>query len=297
MFYQLRRASSCNAPIHSSLTFNKMLTQAQVRVLSSTSAAASEATEKPKAEDSNIFLDNLGKIFLVVVASIVGTLVRGSYNTSNKNAVRDAMEEASVLDPCEIEDMRIANTELTPEVFRKIMDDLGQSFPQGTASYHDFIPCVRRTMKGLKGDAFTIQLGHLLDRVVIAILKEQNKSEYDELPIKLLLAALSLALNSPVPDRIRILYEILEREDQPVRFSKVRPMVGYLQETCQLVPDSEVVETETKYPTIQYRKGTPEELVPWEGSETDPIDLDAFAAILRSHSVCAWGECYHKKKF
>jgi hypothetical protein len=270
----------------------------------STAAASGGGASSKKGGSSesssygNFFLDHLGKIFLAAIAGVIATLVRGSYNTSNRNRVRDWIEDNAAVDPVEIEDLRIANSELTPEVFRTIVQNLVQDFPRKSASYTDFTKSVRRTMVHLKGDAFTVELGHLIDRVVVAVLKENNKSAEDEMPLELWLTTLSLAMNSPVTDRIHALYDILKEEETGVvEFHKVRSLVGHLLETCQLAPDAQVIATEEKYPTQQFRRGGPKDLVPWEGSDKDPIDYDAFAAILRSKSVCAWGECYHKKTF
>lgn len=66
-----------------------------------------------KDDDSNIFLDNLGKIFLAVIGFIIGWLVRGSYGTSNRNKLRDSLEDLAALDPLEVDDLRVANSELT----------------------------------------------------------------------------------------------------------------------------------------------------------------------------------------
>jgi hypothetical protein len=253
--------------------------------------------KKAKKDDPNFFLDNLGKIFLGTIAVVIGALVRSSYNTSNRNNVRDVLEDQAVLDPVEIDELRIANSELTPEVFRKISKDLHDQFPHGHCSYDGFIKAVRRTMVQLKGGAFTIELGHIIDRVVSEILLKQKKTEHEEFPLGLWLVTLTLALNSNATDRIRILYEIMELKEKPVKFQQIPILAGYLQDTCQLPPDTQVVPTETAYPTQQWEKGTPHQLVPWEGSESETIDLDTLASILRSKSVCAWGECYHKKQF
>lgn len=256
-----------------------------------------EAKKATKKDDSNIFLDNLGKIFLATIAAIVGTLIRSSYNTSNRNDVRDLLEDQAALDPVEIDELRIANSELTPDVFRKIAKDLSDQFPHGSCSYLEFIKVVRRTMVKLKGDAFTIELGHVIDRIVSDVLKKNKKSDHEEISLTLWLVTITLALNSSVSDRIRILYEIMEGEEKPVKVHQIIRIVGFLQDTCQLPPDTQVVPTDTQFPTQQWEKGTPAQLVPWEGTDHDLIDLDAFAGILRSKSVCAWGECYHKKTF
>jgi len=153
-------------------------------------------------------------------------------------------------------------------------------------------------------------------------LKDHNVSPDDStMPLSLFLTALTLALYSDARDRIRILYEILQMEKDQlhqqhldkhdvqkshlsagITIAQVRAMVGYLQETCQLPPDTQIIPTETKYPAQQWKRGTPKELVPWgedNGGKSDSylLDLFTFATILRSKSVCAWGECYHKRKF
>ena len=84
-------------------------------------------------------------------------------------------------------------------------------------------------------------------------------------------------------------------------------MVGYLQATYQLPPDTQIIPTDTKYPAQQWKRASPDELVPGGGvpSEREEdhhkrneqvVDIVEFAAILRTKSVCAWGECYHKWK-
>merc|ERR1712166_94561 len=77
--------------------------------------------EKKKKTESNPFLDHLGKIFLLGIASIIITLVRSTYNTSNRNKVRDYLEEKSVLDPKEFEDFREANSELNLTTMKEII--------------------------------------------------------------------------------------------------------------------------------------------------------------------------------
>jgi hypothetical protein len=267
---------------------------------STVGSASTEATTqiKTKKNDSNIFLDNLGKIFLTVIAGVIATLVRSSRSTVNRNNVRDSIEETSAIDPVEIDELRLANSELQPEVYRTILRDLVDRYPDGICSYNEFILTTRTTMAGLKGGAFTIQLGHLVDRVVADLLTKYGKSEDDPFPLTLWLTTLSLALSSSIEERIEVLFEALEKSSSgsPVTVKQVEEMVGHLQHTCQLPADTQIVATEVTFPTQQWVRGNAEQLVPWDGSMTEPIDLDAFRSILRTKSVCAWGECYHKKK-
>lgn len=266
------------------------------RFLSTSAAQATAKDQKKKNGVSDMLLDHLGKIFLLAIAGVIATIVRSSRSTTNRNEIRDMVEKTSALDPVEIDELRLANSELTPRVFTTIVNDLLERYPQNTCSYHDFTHTTRSTMARLKGGAFTIQLGHLVDRVAAEILAKHGKSADDPLPLKLWLTTLSLTLNSSVEERIEVLYNVMQTSDSPVVVTHVQELVGYLQDTCQLPPDTQIVPTETKYPAQQWQRGTPEQLVPWDGSKNDPMDLESFSSILRSKSVCAWGECYHKKK-
>jgi len=262
----------------------------RVRQLSTTAAPA-----KPEKSD-NAFVDNIGTIFLSSIALIIAWLVRSYYGTANKNAVRDCIEEMTSLDPCEIDELRRANSELKIDVFREIIQIVREEFPGGSCTYEEFILVVRKQMIQKKGEQFTIEFGHLIDRVALGALQRREKEGNDVMPISFWLTALTLALNSSVPERIQVLYEIMQLTNEKVTVDVVREHVGDLQDTCQLVPDSQVVETDRKYPFQQYKQGKGKDLVDWDGQSTDVLDVDAYAAILRTKSVCAWGECYHKKK-
>lgn len=282
-----------------SVTWNQGITlksSLQSQRFLSTSAAPTIAKDPKKNSVSDILLDNLGKIFLLAIAGVIATIIRSSRSTTNRNEIRDMVEKISALDPVEIDELRLANSELTPMVFTTIVNDLLERYPQNVCSYHDFTHTTRRTMARLKGGAFTVQLGHLLDRVAVEVMEKQGKGADDPLPLVLWLTTLSLALNSSVEERIEVLYNVLQTSNSPVVVSQVQDLVGYLQDTCQLPPDTQIVPTETQYPAQQWQRGTPDQLVPWDGSKNDPLDLESFSSILRSKSVCAWGECYHKKK-
>mmetsp|Transcript_25709 Transcript_25709/g.56379 ORF Transcript_25709/g.56379 Transcript_25709/m.56379 type:complete len:431 (+) Transcript_25709:148-1440(+) len=329
-------------------------------------AAGTAAGTKKKAE-SNVFLDHLGKIFLLGIASVIATLVRSSYNTSNRNEIRDHIEDIAAMDPQELQDFREANSELTIDVLRKVisiyyqeyapadnisttsssLDEYGatnnrssiggsSSSSRPSTSYKEFVRNVRTIMVSKfpeHGESFTIQMGHFFDRIVTDVLEQRAEKaastatetafeeEEDELPVALFWTALVAAMDGPVSDRIRILHEIMRMEQGQqvlggtkdetmtiasnsavVPLSSVRDTVGYLQETFQLPPDTQIVPTEQKYPTQQWRRATPADLVPEDtNTETDNkdsngVDLVEFAAILRTKSVCVWGECYMKIK-
>ena len=316
--------------------------------------------EKKKVDEPNIFLDNLGKIFLSTIAIVLLSLLRSSKSSNYRITLRETIEAVALLDPLEIDDLRLANSDFTIDIYERIMLEIRHVFSNRTSvTYPEFLSVVMKVMnESNKGEGYTIQFGHLIDRVIIAELeriaavaaaKEREEGEEDEggegdsvneeerlekgelLPLPFLLAALSLALHATVTDRVRVLYEsaklgqgsstkngdgggrnegTLSTSDYLLSGHDASRMVQYLQRTCQLVPDAQIVETNTSIPYKTYRVGTGDELVARarngyggkKGSvgvtaenKDGPITLEEFHAILKSHTVCAWGECYIKK--
>jgi len=304
--------------------------------------------EKKKDDDSNIFLDNLGKIFLSSIGIVLLLLLRSTKSNNSRVALREEMEHAALLDPLEIEDLRCANSDFDVHVWNAIVEEIKNEFVArgvGSMTYPQFLSVVVRVMKDVKGEGFTVQMGHLLDRVVIAELarrrregNDDGQEGSDELSLSFLLASLSLALNSSVADRIRVLYDSmlignemnsssspslsLSEDEQSssnnnsnnnnnnnASKEQVEDMIQNLQSTCQLVPDAQIVETNSKVPYQTFRVGTGSELTRRAregyggkkgsvGVTRDPdgaVTLEDFHAILKSRTVCAWGECYIKK--
>ena len=298
---------------------------------------------KKKKDDSNIFLDNLGKIFLSTIGIVLFMLLRSTTSNNSRTSLREDIEATSLLDPLEIEDLRLANADFTIDVWYKIVKEIKNQFPgKDSISYPEFLSVVMKVMREVKGEGFTIQFGHLVDRVVVAELERVDKEDVssdgvnqrkdlmqNELPLSFLYAALSLALHSSVTDRIQALYDTMldetnnnymtssstnttdeeESSTTTVSGDKLIQMIQHLQNTCQLVPEAQIVETNSKVPYQTYRVGTGDELVKRarEGyggkkgstgvtAESDgPITLEDFHAILKSRTICAWGECYVKK--
>ena len=312
----------------------------------SNSNSSTDNKKEKKKDDSNIFLDNLGKIFLSSLGIVLLMLFRSTKSSNSRIALRDEMENEALLDPLEIDDLRRANTDFTIDVWNTIVERVKNEFiARGVSSvtYPQFLSLVMGVMKEMKGEGFTIQMGHLIDRVVIAELERRRRDdknnnldevtsvnqESDELPLSFLLASLSLALNSTVSDRIRVLYECMRLLDTDggggeesnisssssnnnnnlVSEVQVENMIQHLQSTCQLVADAQIVETNSKVPYQTFRVGTGKELIrraregyggkkgqPGVTREVEgPITMEDFHAILKSRTVCAWGECYIKK--
>lgn len=287
----------------------------------------SQSNNKEKKDDSNIFLDNLGKIFLSTIALVLLSLLRSTKGNNAKAALRDDIESAALLDPMEIDDLRAANEGvLSKSIWDEIVKEFGQ---RGNVTYGEFISVVLGVLRRKHGEGATIQCGHLMDRVVIAELERRGRGVGEngsvaELPISFLLTALSLALHSTVADRVNALYDVMvlaqdntdgellrnttsssdneAEKEQQVSMQQVEEMIQHLQNTYQLVPDAQIVETNSNVPYQTYRVGDGAELTrrACEGfgksvGEEDGVALQDFYAILKSRSVCAWGECYVKK--
>jgi hypothetical protein len=262
--------------------------------------------------------------------------------------VRDALEEQSALDPLEMEDLRLVNSEFTAPAFRFVMrhimsqcssevsrgDEQQQYSSNCNLTYEEFIQATRQALalyieqeQKQAVMAPTIEFGHVLDRVVLDVLHHRQQRSDEPQPLLWWGVVLSMAVHAPVPDRIQLLYELLAHTSSsssssdmiaamdndssdnnnnnssqdspfaPITVHQVRELVGYLQDTCQLVPETQIVPTNQQYPTQQYARGKPIDLVHWEGEPHETVDVDALAAILRSKAVCVWGECYQKKKY
>jgi hypothetical protein len=294
------------------------------------SPAASSSSNSNK---SNIFLDNLGTVFLGAIVTVIVWLVRSYYNGQARNKLRDGIEQEVHADPIEIDDLRTANTEMNVDLFLEIYAHVRAETEQQESPelrYDQFVALVREVMARKLGTAaFTVQLGHLLDRVAAAALAKRGKSlsssttdngdvasvvsnDGDEtttntttMPMMFWFTLLSLSLSSPPHERIDALYAILSEQGQRVpTLQDVTELVGYLQDTCQLVPDAQVVATTHQYPLQQYAIASPVQLVDRyrvqykiaDDDETlDKVDNDRLLEMLTSNSICVWGECYKKK--
>lgn len=82
----------------------------------------SESSNKnKKKDDSNIFLDNLGKIFLSTIALVLLSLLTSNKGNNANAALRVDIESTALLDPLEISDLRDANDFLTKDVWDEIV--------------------------------------------------------------------------------------------------------------------------------------------------------------------------------
>jgi hypothetical protein len=340
----------------------------------------------------------MGTIFLTVIGGIVAWLVRSYMNSQERLAVRNRLEACSAADPIELDDVRVANSNLVhlnARTFSQAMELVQSQLDVSSSSsssdqtgchmhmtYPQFVTAVRTalyTIQTLQEQskltdtnaaaqvAVTVQLGHILDRIALSmLLKTPSKSSASAAPeivkqpnqqwttVALPLAQwwtlLSLAMDVPPRQRIPILLQAMlqsppssssyptavadtETGDKPLEAStaqtddndaltypQVVELVSYLQASCQLAPDAQIVaDPSRQYPLQRYTIGTPHQLVdlalatmattsssssPSNTTPAPPLlkhdaglyDCQALEAILTSKSVCAWGECYRKTK-
>ena len=261
---------------------------------------------------------------------IIATLVRSSKGSTNRSNLREELEspEVSAIDPVEIDELRIANDELTKDIYCRVAQRIYRSSNASTMTYGKFLYLVKDEMAKVgKGEEFTIQLGHILDRVVFSALKfsditnalhvgvegtkDNNSNDSVELPVPFFLTVYSLAMNASADDRIDALFDIMKhygekyeerRNDDLINEENVKKLVSYLQASCQLPPETQVVEKpDAKYPIQQYERASAENLLErakenlWKDKEhSNTFSLEEVRDILCSPAVCAWGECFSK---
>jgi len=180
-----------------------------------------------------LFLDNLGSIFLALVASLIVFIYRSTVSNGRIDKLRTEIEDTSVLDPMEVNEIRFANTDFTADIYNEIVITLYKQFASNTTelNYEEFVPAVMTFLEGNKlKHGLTMQYGHLLDRVVYNLMETKNKqnesgggfstvdrstvdvSSVDyEKPQSLLffMVLLSLCINSTPAERLDSLHKLL----------------------------------------------------------------------------------------
>lgn len=66
-------------------------------------------------DDSNIFLDNLGKLFGLAILSIITLVVRSSRAGTHRDTIRDQIEDRACVEPGEIEEVREVRPKISSE--------------------------------------------------------------------------------------------------------------------------------------------------------------------------------------
>jgi len=143
------------------------------RPFSSASSGSAKKEKEDESSSNNIFLDNLGKIFLGLVGALVLFIYRSTVSNGRIEKLRDEIEDTSSLDPEEVNDLRFANKGFDCAMYNAIARDcyayFGRDGSPQEVKYEDFVArvfSILLEMKQPNGAIPAIQFGNLLDRVV-----------------------------------------------------------------------------------------------------------------------------------
>ena len=344
-----------------------------------------EAGKKKKAKDDSFLGMHGGKIAMLAFGAAIVMLYRYFKSGSLRTALEEKLQDEASIEPYEINELREANM-LPLKNFAEIVSLCDMTFPDGKASYMDFVKVVssyllkiqEEEMKShaniLKGrqkepdlptfeasseytgarkgykfqigeqglgyyfdkiqqandtgspKVYELRKGHLLDRVVMGTVALNDiKQSHDidreglpnpsvndvlfhQLPVDLLLIALSQVVGATVETRIKSLTELTMRKDPTqdqeasVSIERAAEVVEFLLLTWQIPADRRPVEKEDeKYPAQNWRPRTPDEMVArFLRNEKFPdgtqrLTRADFERMLTSDAVCVWAECYRKK--
>jgi len=225
--------------------------------------------------------------------------------------VTPLVEETTVLDPVEIEEMRSCNTEFTPILFSSLVAAAYSAFPSKLLTYPAFLSFTRTHLITSTADVTaTIQLGHYLDRVMLS---QPNYSDSTPYSLGFLFTILSLALYSSVAERQELLYTVLQHEANlqptaPLPATTMEDFLQMLKDGCQLPPEVAAIECGDPYPFQNFKVVTGGELLNRLRDEQDTdkvaqsaalygncgeeVGMEVFRNVLKAKLVCAWGECY-----
>jgi len=274
--------------------------------------------ETPIEEDDESFLSKHGgKVAMVAFTVSMVLLFRYFRSNSKRSEVEEDLADLAVLEPYEIHDLRVSN-DLTAAQYDVICDKMFDAFPQGECTYTEFVAAVRGMVEG----KFHKKLKHmhLLDRLVtgMSFVPGTGHDAHDahdcerRYPLRRLLVAFNTAINAPAAERITSLDRLLKRSvDRPSNLHVTTPEVEALLEdlarTWQIPHEKRTAEDKDKlYPVQGWRVNTAPEMVKkFRGNHTkelagmedpDRFDLPTLEMMLKSGSVCVWGECYGRAR-
>ncbi|CAM9969957.1 unnamed protein product [Phaeothamnion confervicola] len=217
----------------SSVRPRRMLTRAATVAAE---GAPPAAAPPPAAQDDGIFSRHGGKIVGGFLGSVALYFYRSSVGTDNANAVKAAVEDASPIEPHEIEDLRCLN-DLPPQTFEMVRNAVEEAFPTGVAFYPDFVEVVATVLPR------PLEAGHLLDRAILGdgavppprppmtLLEGAASAAAGADRARLfrtdfLLTAFSMAVNSTVEERVTSFFDLLAARADAFRASEGGRGVG-----------------------------------------------------------------------
>uniref|UniRef100_A0A7R9Y939 Uncharacterized protein n=1 Tax=Pinguiococcus pyrenoidosus TaxID=172671 RepID=A0A7R9Y939_9STRA len=297
------------------------------------------ATPKPDAEKpkyDNWFYRNPGYTFLAIVLSIIGALVRSSYSVADRNRIEEEVESLTAVEPEEIAEINRANA-VSAETFAQLVKEIVAELGVDDVSYPDFIVVARGLLRRFLGEerqAIPVKQGHILDRAVLGMipryesggqaadqLREDvlDRPSWDgliglpgpsvlreKLPLRSLLVALSLIVDSNVLDTSDAYHEMLRvtSSSQAVGLKDVEELVDALQLTAQIPCYVQVVKADEYVPYQRYRGASAQDILhhalrekPRKGEDPlivdnpEDISVQTLRRLMMTRSICLLGQC------
>ncbi|OQS01364.1 hypothetical protein ACHHYP_01166 [Achlya hypogyna] len=238
-------------------------------------------------------------VFGAVILAIGGYIYRGSKNRKFFEAIQDEIADATPISPYEAFELRSQN-DITPDVYYKVCAQAKRFFPTNEASVRDFDLCLGSVLNGMQ-----LKNLHHLERVLMSL----PKDDAGKCNVDTLLVAFSLAVKGDVADRLKCLYHLqVASADTPVTLEQIETILGHVMTTYQVPPEKRVVAVDGKsYPFQEYAIGSAHELLQAAVQaavkdkslpEVPPTEftLDEFNMLMKSKSICIWGECFSNKR-
>eukprot|EP01039_Chlorochromonas_danica_P010654 gene10655-11814_t len=290
------------------------------RKLSTTAPSPSPSAPQPAASSPSradkvidFIENNGGKLFLFAAGVVAGLIYRYYEGLQDRNRVEEQVERGSMLEPYEIQMLRLANGYDLDQYKQMIQAMVKQGLSwDSSIGYDEVIHLVSDTIRqqdkssSSTTTATTLKLGHLIDRVVYGkALKGSHESKvpvaHFPLSVAFTVGLLALPMESNVDNRLHGLFyastSLTGREE--MTRSDLIEVIQSLVESDQIPSEKQIEETGEKYPIRRHRRRSPENMVKMyeeqilkatnakeSWNETD------FVACIASRYVCAWGACY-----
>ncbi|KDO25804.1 hypothetical protein SPRG_08747 [Saprolegnia parasitica CBS 223.65] len=262
-------------------------------------AADGAAVQPMPVDQGGFFSRHPEYVFGAVILAIGGYIYRGSKNRKFFEAIQNEIADATPISPYEAFELRSQN-DITPDVFQKVHAQAKAFFPTNEASVRDFDLCLGSVLNGMQ-----LKNLHHLERVLMSLPKNDNgKCNLDTLMV-----AFSLAVKGDVNERLACLFQLqAATKDATLSLEQIEAILEHILTTYQVPAEKRVVAVDDKaYPFQEYTVGSAHELLQAAVQaaikdkslpEVAPTQytLDDFNLLLKSKSVCIWGECFSSKR-
>lgn len=288
---------------------------------STPSSSTKDSDENPPKYKPGWFSRNPGVTLGGILLGIGLYIYRGSRNKKNFEALQNPIAEAAVISPYEAWELRSSNN-ITPATFEDVRNDVMKTFPSGKASMQHFDQYLG--FKLAQACPTGMKKSYHLERVLLSLETDRDrKSDIDAQMV-----ALSMAVKGTVDERLRILFNLAtnapagealnvpekeqeENDTREISQEQLERLLHLLLQTYQIPSEKRVLAVEdAKYPFQEYKVATPSDMLKAavqaqvkdkkmteeEAGGDQKFVFEAFSQIMRSKTVCLWGECFSNSK-